>query len=98
MTITTATPGAATTAPGRPARDTGHRMQTVTAVLSIDCGDGRETGRGTFRYTRQPRAKYECLRCRSTEGPVTGPDAVRDFVARVRDVHRTKCTAPQEHA
>jgi hypothetical protein len=69
--------------------------QEIRAALRIDCGDGRETGPGTFTYRRPPRAKYECLRCRTEEGPVTGAAAVKDFVATIRARHAATCTARQ---
>lgn len=67
--------------------------QEVRAALFIDCGDGRETGPGTFTYRKPPRARYECLRCRTTEGPVTGAEAVKAFVATIRQRHAATCTA-----
>lgn len=69
--------------------------QELRAALFIDCGDGRATGTGQFTYRKQPRAKYECLRCRTTEGPVTGAAAVKDFVANIRARHAATCAARQ---
>lgn len=66
----------------------------VTAVLTIDGGQGyedRETG--AIRYSRPPRAKFECGLCTSLEGPVTGAAPVREFVANIRADHRASCTA-----
>jgi hypothetical protein len=39
------------------------------------------------------RAKYECLLCRTVEGPVYGEDYVKPFVATIRNDHRARCTA-----
>lgn len=87
---TTAKPGAATTAPGRPARRDNRR---VTGALLVDLGENR---RGT--WVRQPRARYECQLCGVGEGPVTGADAVTEFTKTFRTVHSARCTALQEHA
>lgn len=65
------------------------RQQRVTAALFVDLGVARKDG----TWAKQPRAKYECIRCRSTEGPVQGADRVREFVARIRTDHPTYCTA-----
>ncbi|HCA88191.1 MAG TPA: hypothetical protein DEQ61_23635 [Streptomyces sp.] len=43
------------------------------------------------------RARYECLRCRTTEGPVTGAEPVAIFTQTVQSVHRTRCAVPQEN-
>ncbi|MDJ0460636.1 hypothetical protein [Streptomyces sp. H27-C3] len=71
----------------------------LTAALFIDCGDAYEIRDGdrAGRIVRktQPRARYECLLCRTREGPVTGADRVREFVARIRTDHPTYCTANQ---
>jgi hypothetical protein len=44
------------------------------------------------------RAKYECLLCRTLEGPVYGEDNVKPFAATIRNDHRARCTAsaPQQ--
>lgn len=44
------------------------------------------------------RAKYECVLCRTLEGPVYGQDKVKAFVASIRTDHRARCTAsaPQQ--
>ncbi|GAA4663042.1 hypothetical protein [Streptomyces youssoufiensis] len=68
--------------PGRPARPD---LRRVTGALFVDFGD-RE---------RPPRARYQCLRCRTVEGPVTGAPLVAEFVSSVRAVHAARCT-PQE--
>lgn len=68
----------------------------LDAALTVDLGEGFEIKNGDragqIKYTRQPRAKYECLRCRTAEGPVTGAEAVKRFVATVRAAH--VCNAP----
>lgn len=71
--------------------------QVITAALFIDCGQGREDKTtGQITYSRPPRARYECLRCHTTEGPVTGARAVQAFVARIRTSHRATCPALQK--
>lgn len=74
----------------------------VIGALYVDLGEGREirhgdrTGQVTYR--RQPRARFECIRCRTVEGPVTGPEAVKRFVARIQQDHRATCPATaQQH-
>ncbi|MBI0294472.1 hypothetical protein JBE04_08250 [Streptomyces sp. PRKS01-29] len=37
------------------------------------------------------RARYECLRCSTTEGPVHGADDVTAFVASIRTEHPKRC-------
>lgn len=69
--------------------------QIVTGALYIDMG---QQSRGGDRWVRPPRARYECLRCHTTEGPVTGPDTVRAFVASIRTDHRANCPANQQGA
>jgi hypothetical protein len=73
----------------------------VIDALYVDLGEGREIRHGDragqIRWTRQPRARFECLRCHTTEGPVTGPHAVREFVARIRADHRATCPATTTH-
>ncbi|APY88211.1 hypothetical protein DCW30_05670 [Streptomyces alfalfae] len=69
-------------------------MNGVASLLTIDTGQGyedRETGQ--IRYTRPPRARYECHECGTTEGPVAGSVRVREFVANVRTDHRARCSA-----
>jgi len=66
--------------------------QHLTGALFVDLGEGREDKeRGGIRWSRQPRAKYECLLCRTTEGPVTGPAAVRAFIDTIRATHKATC-------
>ncbi|MEU4205615.1 hypothetical protein AB0F64_37585 [Streptomyces sp. NPDC026294] len=68
-------------------------MIAVTGALFVDLGEGREDRRtGHVRWSRPPRARYECLLCHATEGPVTGPHEVARFVATVRSSHRATCT------
>jgi hypothetical protein len=38
------------------------------------------------------RAKYECLLCRTVEGPVYGADAVTAFAKDIRTAHPARCT------
>lgn len=38
------------------------------------------------------RAKYECLLCRTVEGPVYGIDAVAAFAKDIRTAHPARCT------
>lgn len=65
----------------------------LTGALFVDLGEGREDRRtGHIRWSRPPRARYECLRCGTTEGPVTGPSDVAAFVATIRTTHPTRCT------
>lgn len=72
----------------------------ITAALFVDCGEGFEIRSGDragqIRWTRQPRAKFECLRCNTSEGPVSGPREVTAFVARIRTDH--VCHATQQAA
>lgn len=56
------------------------RPVAVTGLLHVDMSE-------------YPRARYECRRCGTTEGPVSGAGPVADFVERVRDVHRGRCAA-----
>lgn len=71
---------------------TGQR-QEVMAALFVDMGVF-----ASGRWVREPRAKYECVRCQTTEGPVKGADRVREFVARIRTDHPLYCTANQQGA
>lgn len=41
------------------------------------------------------RARYECLLCRTTEGPVAGVEDVIAFNASIRTDHHARCI-PQE--
>lgn len=54
-------------------------MTTVTAALYVDL--------------EGVRARYECLLCRTVEGPVYGVADVTAFAASVRTDHRARCTA-----
>ncbi|MGW0550522.1 hypothetical protein [Streptomyces altiplanensis] len=66
----------------------------ITAALFVDCGQTRHDG----TYVRPPRARYECLSCHTTEGPITGPTKVATFVGRIRTDHRATCPATTEGA
>jgi len=73
----------------------------VSAVLFVDCGEGREIKRGDragqIRWDRLPRARYECLRCQTVETPTgRGPGDVARFVAAIRTSHT--CPPPQPQA
>lgn len=69
----------------------------VADALFVDCGEGREIKHGAragqIRYTREPRARFECVRCGYASPTVTGPAAVRDFVANEPRDHRAVCPA-----
>lgn len=41
--------------------------------------------------SRPPRARYECLLCQTTEGPVRGKAKVAAFVSAIRTEHRATC-------
>lgn len=73
----------------------------ITGALTVDCGEGHEDKeRGGVRYTRQPRAKYECFACQTTE-TVSGAIDVKAFTAGIRDAHKTNCrptTTSERHA
>ena len=85
----------------------------IDSALFVDLGEGYEIKNGKragqIRWTRQPRARFECLLCHTTEGPVTGPKDVAEFVTRISTDHRAECPAnrpaetpglrtPQQHA
>ncbi|MCI3930199.1 hypothetical protein [Streptomyces sp. AN091965] len=64
----------------------------VVGRLVVDLGEGREDRTRWQRliYSRQPRAFYECFRpgcTRRIEGPVSGPEEVKAFVATARAEH-----------
>ncbi|WP_228975011.1 hypothetical protein [Streptomyces sp. DH12] len=73
----------------------------VIDALYVDCGEGREIRHGDragqITWRRQPRARFECLRCHTVEGPVTGPLAVQRFAATIRTTHRATCPAAATH-
>ncbi|GGZ28632.1 hypothetical protein GCM10010387_22620 [Streptomyces inusitatus] len=77
--------------PGRPARPADGRA--VAAALFVDLGESRGD-----QWIRQPRARYECLRCRTAEGPVHGQAAVANFTRSIKAEHHSRCTAIQEHS
>ncbi|MFI0894867.1 hypothetical protein [Streptomyces sp. NPDC020983] len=56
------------------------RPQQITGLLHVVFGDS-------------PAARYDCHRCGTTEGPVTGPRPVASFVEHVRAVHAGRCSA-----
>ena len=70
---------------------------TVADALFVDLGEGREIKHGAragqITYTRQPRARFECVRCSYASPTVTGPAPVRDFVANEPTDHRAVCPA-----
>ncbi|TJZ55586.1 hypothetical protein FCH28_09605 [Streptomyces piniterrae] len=65
------------------------RPQRITGALYVDTGQEVRS----VRWIKPPRARYECLLCRTVEGPVTGAEAVARFVATIRTDHPTRCTA-----
>ncbi|MFF0143577.1 hypothetical protein ACFYRN_45240 [Streptomyces sp. NPDC005227] len=71
--------------------------QQVNDALFVDCGDGYEIKQGDragqIVYRRQPRARFECVRCEYASEIVTGPVAVREFVANEPTSHRAVCPA-----
>jgi hypothetical protein len=70
---------------------------TVADALFVDLGEGREIKQGDragqITYTRQPRARFECVRCGYASPTVTGAPQVRDFVANEPRDHRAVCPA-----
>ncbi|MFE0875376.1 hypothetical protein ACFW4X_10910 [Streptomyces smyrnaeus] len=62
-------------------------------MLTVDLGVNEKGHRD-----HAPRARYECQRCRTTEGPVEGSIAVTTFIEHVRAVHATRCHPTQESA
>jgi hypothetical protein len=74
----------------------------IDAALFVDLGESYEikTGdrAGQIRWTEQPRARFECLRCQTTEGPVTGPANVTRFVATIRGAHICRTRARPQAA
>jgi hypothetical protein len=59
----------------------------ITGVLTVALG--RQLKGGT--WAEHPKAKYECLLCRSVEGPVVGAAAVTAFTQTIRITHSTSC-------
>ncbi|KIF69225.1 hypothetical protein HY68_12520 [Streptomyces sp. AcH 505] len=89
MTERTITATAGVPTPGFPARaDTRHAV----SALFVDLGEYRGE-----RWVRPPHARFECLLCRTAEGPVHGADAVTAFNAGIRTAHQRRCTALQEN-
>jgi hypothetical protein len=72
-------------------------QQRVLDALFVDLGDGFEIKNGDragqIKYTRQPRARFESVRCEYASEIVTGPAAVQRFVATARTEHRAICPA-----
>ncbi|MFB7589330.1 hypothetical protein [Streptomyces sp. NPDC056169] len=58
--------------------------QQVAGALFIDCGQQLKN----LTWVRPPRARYECLTCRTVEGPVVGAAAVTAFVQTIRTKHQ----------
>jgi hypothetical protein len=67
----------------------------IAGALYVDMG---QQARGSERWARPPRARYECLLCRGVEGPVTGAEAVIRFTATARTDHKTRCNPNHEGA
>lgn len=71
--------------------------QCITGALFVDCGEGREIRHGDrageIRWTRQPRARFECLTCGWRSETVTGPSSVKTFVSHIRTTHQATCPA-----
>ncbi|MET7560595.1 hypothetical protein ABZS95_10360 [Streptomyces sp. NPDC005479] len=65
----------------------------ITGALTVQFG--RQLKGGT--WAEHPRAKYECLECRATEGPVVGAAAVTAFVQTIRATHRATCPGHPTH-
>lgn len=61
----------------------------VAAELDIKCGEMDRSG----DWVVEPTARYDCHRCGTTEGPVTGLHPVRVFVEQVKAVHAARCPA-----
>jgi hypothetical protein len=69
----------------------------VADALFVDLGEGHEIKQGDragqIKYTRQPRARFECVRCGYASPTVAGAPKVRDFVANEPRDHRAVCPA-----
>lgn len=72
-------------------------QQRVNDALFVDLGEGYEIKdgdrAGQIRWTRQPRARFECVRCGYASPTVTGAPKVRDFVTNEPRDHRAVCPA-----
>lgn len=72
----------------------------VADALFVDLGEGFEIKHGDragqIKYTRQPRARFECIRCEYASETVTGPEPVTRFVATARTSHQAICPANQK--
>lgn len=78
-------------------------MTDVRALseLTVDCGEGYEIRHGDragqIRWTRQPRARFECLLCGRREDAERQrgesiAEAVARFTATIRATHHLACT------
>lgn len=56
----------------------------IDGVLTV--AFGRQLKNGT--WAEHPKAKYECLLCQTTEGPVVGAAAVTAFSQTIRITHQ----------
>ena len=72
----------------------------VADALFVDLGEGFEIKHGDragqIKYTRQPRARFECIRCEYASETVTGPEPVTRFVATARTSPQAICPANQK--
>ncbi|MEV7470433.1 hypothetical protein AB0O20_28610 [Streptomyces kronopolitis] len=71
------------------------RPLAITGALYVDMG---QQSRGGDRWIKPPRARYECLLCRTVEGPVTGAEAVIRFNATASAEHQTRCAPNHQGA
>ncbi|MFI5525024.1 hypothetical protein [Streptomyces platensis] len=67
----------------------------IAGALYVDMG---QQARGGDRWIKPPRARYECLLCRTVDGPVTGAEAVIRFNATAATDHKTRCNPNQQGA
>ena len=63
------------------------RPRVITGALYVDMGQQNRAG----RWVRPPRARYECLLCRTADGPVTGAEDVIAFTATASAEHKARC-------
>lgn len=56
----------------------------ITGALTVVFG--RQVKNGT--WAEHPKAKYECLLCHHTDGPVVGAAAVTAFTQTIRATHQ----------
>ncbi|WP_329187009.1 hypothetical protein [Actinacidiphila glaucinigra] len=76
--------------PGIPA----YRQQTTNEARPVT--SWRDVNGALYVDLEGIRARYECLLCRTTEGPVYGTEEVAEFATGIRTSHRSRCAAPQE--